>query len=85
MNKLHYRKMVLNELPIQGFIVNYQQTRIDTQCLSRETYLKHAENLTKNEIDYSTKFEVKSSNFYGLPKIHKSKEIQDAVKNCSDI
>ena len=31
------------------------------------------------EIAYLTNFECKTSQFYGLPKIHKSKEIADAI------
>jgi hypothetical protein len=30
-------------------------------------------------VDYLTNFETKASNFYGLPKIHKSKEIQSGL------
>ena len=37
---------------------------------------KHEQNFTTKEIDHLLKFEVKSSNFYCLPKIHMSKEIQ---------
>ncbi|CAG2217807.1 unnamed protein product [Mytilus edulis] len=42
---------------------------------------------TEKEVDYLTKFEVKTSNFYGLPKIHKSKEVETAVQqqNCAYI
>ena len=36
---------------------------------------KYKDNLTKKEKEYLT------SNFYGLPKIHKSKLIQNAIKN----
>lgn len=36
---------------------------------------KYVENLIKNEIDYLINFEVKFSNFYGLFKIYKFKEI----------
>ena len=41
---------------------------------------KHATVTTEKEHDYLTNFEKKTSNFYGLPKVHKSKEIQTAVK-----
>jgi hypothetical protein len=37
--------------------------------------------LTENEIKYLTKFEYKTSNFYGLPKIHKSSIITTAIQN----
>ena len=36
--------------------------------------------LTKKEEQYSTKFEVKQSNFYGLPKVHKSKWTKEACE-----
>ena len=36
--------------------------------------------LTEDEIDYLIKLEKKNSNFYGLPKIHKSKEISEQCK-----
>ena len=44
---------------------------------------KHGNNLTDKEIDYLTNFEMKCSNMYGLPKVHKSKEITEAIKTCS--
>lgn len=40
---------------------------------------KYQANLTKREISYLTKFDYKTSKFYGLPKIHKSKAIIDAI------
>ena len=36
--------------------------------------------LTKKEKEYLTKFDSKTSNFYGLPKIHKSTIIKKAIK-----
>ena len=46
------------------------------------SFLKeHQTELTKKESDYLANFECKTSNFYGLPKIHKSKEINEA---CTD-
>ena len=42
-----------------------------------ETY---KDNLTKKEKEYLTSFSYNASNFYGLPKIHKSKLIQNAIK-----
>jgi hypothetical protein len=37
--------------------------------------------LTKKEKDYLQDFESKTSNFYGLPKVHKSQEIIQAIKS----
>ena len=42
---------------------------------------KHKNCLTKKEADYIVKREWQSSNFYVLPKIHKSKEIIDKFKH----
>ena len=50
---------------------------------------KHSFELTSKEIDYLTNFEYRTSNMYGLPKIHKSQEVKDKVKehpvNCITI
>ena len=40
--------------------------------------VKYKSNLTEKERDYLLNFESKTSNFYGLPKIHKCKDINDA-------
>ena len=42
--------------------------------------LKAHGNLTKNEVSYLTNFISQPSNLYGLPKIHKSSLIQNALK-----
>ena len=44
---------------------------------------KHKNCLTKKEADYIVKREWQSSNFYVLPKIHKSKEIIDKFKQTN--
>ena len=41
---------------------------------------KYKDNLTKKEKEYLTSFSYNTSNFYGLPKIQKSKLIQNAFK-----
>ncbi|CAG2209848.1 unnamed protein product [Mytilus edulis] len=55
---------------------------------SRERFLEPGERnrdtrkgLTDKECDYLTNFKCKSSNFYGLPKIHKSNVIRESCKN----
>ncbi|CAG2202520.1 unnamed protein product [Mytilus edulis] len=40
---------------------------------------------TEKEVDYLTKFEVKTSNFYGLPKIHKTEVKEDAILVSFDV
>ena len=41
---------------------------------------KYKEQLTPKEIRYLTKFDHQTSQFYGLPKIHKCKIIKDKIK-----
>ena len=41
---------------------------------------KYKGNLTKREKEYFLSFSYNISNFYGLPKIHKSKLIQNVIK-----
>ena len=41
---------------------------------------KYKDNLTKKEKEYLTSFSYNTSNFYGLPKIHKCKLIQNGTK-----
>ena len=41
---------------------------------------QYKNNLTKKEKEYLTSFWYSTSNFYGLPKTHKSKLIQNAIK-----
>jgi hypothetical protein len=64
---------------------SYQEltSNIDKQIMNRiNTALTSYKNeLTENELKYLTKFEYKTSNFYGLPKIHKSDTIKSAVIN----
>ena len=49
-----------------------------TKCLT-----KHKNCLTKKELEYLEKFEVKSSNFYGLPKVHKNSHINDKCESAN--
>ena len=37
--------------------------------------------LTDQDINFSTQFQFDTSNFYGLPKIHKSNQITQAISN----
>ena len=41
---------------------------------------KYSSELTKDEINYISRFDYKEANFYGLPKIHKSALIKQATK-----
>lgn len=82
MDKTYYRSKILELLTDTE---NYQEL---TQGNEDDTIMKkikrltkeYEHELTKNEIDYIHKFAWKTSNFYGLPKIHKSPTIKTAVK-----
>ena len=52
----------------------------NTTAKIRELTLKYDLNLTQKEKDFLLNFEHKDSQFYGLPKIHKSSEIIDAIE-----
>ncbi|XP_062601156.1 uncharacterized protein LOC134262845 [Saccostrea cucullata] len=85
MDRDHYKEMVMSQLQDDQFYKKLDQNG-DRQTMRRIERLtkKFAGEFTKNEIDYLTHFEVKTSNFYGLPKIHKSKEIQENIKRCEN-
>ena len=84
MDATHYEQMVLDQLEDISFYRQLPRNE-DKKTMSQIGKLirTYGQNLTKNETDYLTNFEVRSSIFYGLPKIHKSKEIQENIRNCS--
>ena len=45
---------------------------------------KYKDCLKDKEFDYLNKFESKQSNFYGLPKVHKSESIGNACRSIND-
>ena len=82
MNKEDYKDMVLEIIKDTEYYVesvNYKQKNILQKLESLVN--KHRDSFTKKEVEYLIKFSCKSSNFYGLPKIHKSKSIQ---KSCEE-
>ncbi|OOY45291.1 hypothetical protein, partial [Solemya velum gill symbiont] len=52
----------------------------DTMKKIQKLVSKHSMCITPKERNYLLQFEVKESNFYGIPKVHKSKIIQQAVE-----
>ena len=80
MDTEYYRNKIQEMLNDQN---NYKQIdeNNDTNIISKiKTLCQRYDNiLTKHEIEYLTKFDVKTSNYYGLPKIHKSKLIKEAI------
>ena len=59
------------------------QNNIDKEVRKKMNKMlkKYEECFTDNEFDFLTDFEHKTSNMYGLPKIHQSSEIENEVKN----
>ena len=61
---------------------NKLDTNIDKEILKKiENLTKtHEEELTEKEINYLTSFSYKTSQLYGLPKVHKSKKITEEIR-----
>ena len=82
MNTTDYK----DNLVLKGHLNCNSYRRIDESCDKKvmknivEHVQKHKTCLTNKEIDFLTKFEWKTSNFYVLPKIHKCKTIIEEVK-----
>ena len=80
MNTEFYKRKILEMLVDESY---YSQ--IQDNC-RKETFNKIKNligtngNLTNKEKDFLLNFECKTSTFYGLPKIHKSKTIENACK-----
>ena len=81
MDQANYKNMVEDILTDTNF---YEKLDADPSKAEKTKYTKflktHKTCLTKKELDYLENFEVKSSNFYGLPKVHKSSQINDKCK-----
>lgn len=85
MDSDHYKQMSMDQLSDVNFYQHLDQNEDCKAILKIKKFVRvHGDNLTKNEKDYLINYETKTSNFYGLPKIHKSKEIQEKIKTaCS--
>ena len=81
MDKKYYRKKIQEML---NNPTNFERLNenIDKEIISKIKKLckKYEDKLTKKEKDYLETFESKTSNFYGLPKIHKSDEIKKVIQ-----
>ena len=81
MNKTHYYNIVVKILHDEE---TYKKTNenCDKKVFKdlEKLVAKLSNCLLKEEQDFLTKFSFSTSNFYGLPKIHKSKIIQEAIQ-----
>lgn len=77
-----YYKEKVHELILDENTYEKLEEDMDKQVMKRIFLLmsKYSSELTENEIKYITKFEYKGSNFYGLPKVHKSNLINCAIE-----
>ena len=90
MDTQHYVNMIMSQLSDKK---TYQTTKSNCDKKVMENLSEFAKRyekvLTGKEKQFLTKFRFKTSNFYGLPKIHKSKKIAAAIeeqnKECINI
>ena len=81
MNTKHYLKMISDHLNDET-TYKMVEANCDAKVMKGIAKIieKYKYNLTKKKKVYLTRFSYNRSNFYGLPKIHKSKLIQNAIK-----
>ena len=76
MNTKHYLKMISDNLNDET-TYKMVEANCNAKVMKRIASIieKYKDNLIKNEKEYLTSFSYNTSNFYGLPKLHKSKLI----------
>ena len=81
MNTKHYLKMTSDQLNDKT-TYKMVESNCDAKIMKGTAKIieKYKDNLTRREREYLLGFSLNTSNFYGLPKIHKSKLIQNALK-----
>ena len=81
MDKIYYRDKILTLLSNTKTYTCIDNHTIEKEILNKTKSLTRQfdDNLTKKECDYLTNFDHKPSNIYGLPKVHKCKEIIDKI------
>ena len=80
MDKTYYIQKIQEMLDDQNYYKPIESNK-DNHIIAtiKKLCKKYENNLTKNEKKYLTEFDHKTSNFYGLPKIHKSTLIKEAI------
>ena len=84
MKKEQYKNMVTQHLQSNVYEREYDRNA-DTKVMKKIENLtdKYSDILEKHEIEYLTEFRPSTSNFYVLPKVHKSKMITNLVEEKS--
>ena len=77
MNTNNYKELCLDIIDNEENYCKLETNSADkiTKKKYKDFLEQYEDNLTKKELGYLTKFEIKESNFYGLPKVHKCKDI----------
>lgn len=82
MNKTDYKDMVMDIISDAGYYQHASDYKSQMVMKKLNQLVNiHRKCLTDKETDYLTNFECKTSNFYGLPKVHKSDTIK---KMCEE-
>lgn len=82
LNSDFYKQKILQTLSDTNTYKQLPSTHSDISVMNKVTKFtqKYNNRLTKKEIKYLTDFQYKSSQIYGLPKIHKSENIIGAIE-----
>ena len=81
MDKEHYKQMVETIINDSSYYEKLAADPHKETSLKYNKFLnKYQNQLTEKELDYLRNFEIKSSQFYGLPKIHKNESINEKCK-----
>ena len=85
MDKIFYKNEMVKALSDSNIYFE-QEKNIDKSNLSKIKHLaiEYAGTITAKERIFIANFNYATSNIYGLPKIHKSPVIKDAIKNATD-
>ena len=81
MDTVYYEQKIMDMLSNTEFYTEISENQ-DKAILQKikKLLLKHSSTLTDKEKEFVTEFEYKESSFYGLPKVHKSKTIKEAIQ-----
>ena len=81
MNKEDYKGMVETILNNETYYSELNtHPEKDLQLKYKKFLKKYKSQMTEKEFDYLQNFEAKTSNFYGLPNVHKCKQINEKCK-----
>ena len=80
MDKQYYKERILEMLSDRQAYGELKENE-EKKIMKKINHLTkvYKQELTKKEIDYLQNFAPRTSNLYGLPKIHKSQEIASAI------